>query len=132
MDDAAEGLGDFKVKVQYGTISKTNPTIWDVRWESADDRWSVCAHYLPEDQEYHREEYESVPNFTEQYPINGRTFYIIKEPLQPLDQPDNDPQEYLVNYFEGNLIYSIHVTGRDILELLLSSLAMTEELAAKS
>jgi hypothetical protein len=131
VDDAAEGLGHFTVTVNRRELSDTNLSEWTVAWWDVGKRWSFMASYLPENQEFRRAEYEATPLYTEQYVVNGRTFYITKVPLEPIDQPCDESTKYLVNYFEGNIIYSINVTGREMIDPLLNSLVMAQELAAK-
>ena len=131
VDDAAEGLGKFRIEVRHKTPSASIFSEWTVAWRDVAKRWSFQASYLPENQEFRRADYEATPRYTEQYVVNGRTFYITKVPLEPIDQPVDESQEYLVNYFEGNIIYSINVTGREMIDLVLNSLAMTEDLIKK-
>ena len=89
------------------------------------------ASYLPENQEFRRAECESVPLYVKPYEVNGRTFYITKVAHEPIDQPGDESTKYLVNYFEGNIIYSINVTGLEMIDTVLNSLVMAQELAAK-
>ena len=131
VDDAAEGLGKFRIEVRHKAPSESIFSEWVVAWQDVGKRWSFHANYLPENQEFRRAEYEAIPLYAEQYVVNGRTFYITKVPLEPIAQPCDESTEYLVNYFEGNIIYSINVTGREMIDPLLNSLVMAQELAAK-
>ena len=130
VDDAAEALGDFSIRVRHQIPDETFHTEWTVRWEDSTDRWNFVAHYQTENQEFRRAEYDSTPDYFEKYTVNGRTYYICEISAQEQEQLRNSFQ-YLVNYFEGNIIYSINAADRETMELLLNSLAMAEELAAK-
>ncbi len=130
VDDAAEGLGDFGVEVKRKGTSQTNLSEWHVRWQDSVGHWYFTANYLPGNQDFRRAEYESFPDFFEHYTVNGRTFYISEISAQAQEALRSD-YKYLVNYFEGNIIYSINVTDRETMELLLNSLVMVEDLIAR-
>lgn len=123
IDDAAEDLGNFWVEVIHHPLAEDSYE-WKVRCEDTSRRWSFNASAYLESQEFRRAEYEAVPDFFELYTVGDRTYFIFDMTQY------GTKYNYLVNYFEANVVYSINVNDRDIMMCLLDNLVKAEDLIA--